>query len=87
MPVADDTVYADWTPTQYTITYNLDGGTNGANPATYDIETATITLADATKDAYTFDGWYAEIGYTTPVTEIVLGSTGDVELFAKFTII
>ncbi|NBK23070.1 MAG: hypothetical protein EOM68_13700 [Spirochaetia bacterium] len=42
--------YAKWTPTSYTITYDLDGGTNAVtNPASYTIETTTITLDDPTK--------------------------------------
>ena len=70
----------------YNITYTLDGGTNDANnPADYTVETATITLADATKDGYTFEGWYSEAAFTNQVTEIATGSTGDVVLFAKYS--
>lgn len=78
----DKTLYAKFTAIEYDITYNLDGGTNGANPATYTIETATITLADATKEGFTFLGWFSDAGLTTEVTEISLGSTGDVTLYA-----
>ena len=70
----------------YNITYNLDGGTNAANnPADYTVETATITLADASKDGYTFEGWYSEAAFTNQVTEIATGSTGPKEFFAKFS--
>ena len=70
----------------YDITYTLDEGTNAANnPADYTVETATITLADATKDGYTFEGWYSEAAFTNQVTEIATGSTGDVVLFAKYS--
>ena len=70
----------------YNITYTLDGGTNDANnPADYTVETATITLADASKDGYTFEGWYSEAAFTNQVTEIATGSTGDVVLFAKYS--
>ena len=70
----------------YDITYTLDGGTNDANnPADYTVETATITLADASKDGYTFEGWYSEAAFTNQVTEIATGSTGDVVLFAKYS--
>lgn len=83
---ADATLYALHLPVVYDISYNLDGGTNdGDNPDVYDIETPTIVLADATKEGYTFDGWYEEDTFTTAVTEIALGSTGDVTLYAKFT--
>ena len=69
----------------FTISYTLDGGTNAANnPADYTVETATITLADASKDGYTFESWYSEAAFTNQVTEIATGSTGDVVLFAKF---
>ena len=70
----------------FTITYTLDGGTNDANnPADYTVDTATITLADASKDGYTFEGWYSEAAFTNQVTEIATGSTGDVVLFAKYS--
>ena len=41
----------------YTITYELDGGTNAPeNPAGYNVETGTITLKDPVKTGYTFAG-------------------------------
>ncbi|MFA7176842.1 MAG: InlB B-repeat-containing protein [Smithellaceae bacterium] len=82
------TLYAKWVADTFGITYELNGGTNaGANPATYTIETATITLADATKDGYTFAGWFSDAGLTTEVIEIVLGSFGDITLYAGWTAI
>ncbi|MGI5098436.1 SUMF1/EgtB/PvdO family nonheme iron enzyme [Treponema vincentii] len=70
----------------YTITYNLNGGSNHAdNPANYTVETETITLKDASKANYTFAGWYANAGFTgEKVTQIGKGSTGNKELWAKF---
>ena len=45
----------------YTITYELDGGTNAPeNPAGYNVETGTITLKDPAKAGYTFAGWYKD---------------------------
>ena len=70
----------------FTITYTLDGGTNDANnPADYTVDTATITLADASKEGYTFEGWYSEAAFTNQVTEIATGSTEPKEFFAKFS--
>lgn len=82
------TLYAKWTLDTYTITYNLDGGTNNiANPESYNVNTKTITLADPTKTGYTFGGWYDNSSFTgTDVTTIAKGSTGDRTLFAKWTI-
>ncbi|MGI6782460.1 MAG: InlB B-repeat-containing protein [Acholeplasmataceae bacterium] len=82
MPANDITVNGTYTPISYTITYNLDGGNNHENnPATYNIETPTITLKPATKTGFNFLGWY--VG-DTKVTEIVKGSTGEKTLTARF---
>ena len=81
----DVTLYAKFTKIIVTsnIIYVVDGGTH-ANPATYTEGTA-VTLADATKDGYTFDGWYMDSAFTAKVTEISATQTGDVTLYAKFT--
>ncbi|MDE6014987.1 MAG: InlB B-repeat-containing protein [Acetatifactor sp.] len=71
----------------YTITYELNGGTNSSeNPATYTTETETITLADASKEGFTFAGWYQDAEFTESgkVTEIVKGSKGNITLYAKW---
>jgi uncharacterized repeat protein (TIGR02543 family) len=62
----DATIYADWTPTSYKITYTLNGGTaSPANPTSYTIETAGFTLNNPTKATGTFNGWTGSNG-TTP---------------------
>ncbi len=77
-------LYAKFDPTAYTITYHLDGGMNHKdNPASYTV-LDTVTLKDPTKDHMTFDGWYTDSEYETKVTAIDLGSTGNVDLYAKF---
>ncbi len=86
-PTADITLYAKWTPTNYTITYSLNGGTNNAdNPSTYTIESATITLADPTKTGYDFEGWHTANNTTSEkVTQIAHGSTGNKTFYAQWT--
>ena len=70
---------------EYTITYHLAGGTNhAANPETYTIETATITLAPASKVGYTFVGWYDAEEGGNKITEIAQGSIGDITLYARW---
>jgi uncharacterized repeat protein (TIGR02543 family) len=83
----DKAFWAKWSTTGYTITYNLDGGTNNVNnPASYDVTTSTITLASPSKAGYTFSGWYDNAGFTgTAVTSIVTGSTGNKSFWAKWT--
>ena len=81
------TLYVNWTPVNYTVTYNLDGGTNAAgNPNTYNIETNTITLVDPSKTGYTFTGWTTN-GVTTPTKnlQIIKGSTGNKTYTAHWT--
>ncbi len=86
MGTADVTLYAVWTPTAYTITYSLNGGTNSAsNPATYTIESSAIALEAPSRTGYTFSGWYSDSGFETQVTGISAGSTGNVTLYAKWT--
>ncbi len=78
-------LYAKWTPTKYTITYNLNGGTNSKkNPATYTITSTTVTLMNPTRTGYSFMGWYTSSSYKTRVTSIPKGSTGKKTLYAKW---
>ncbi len=80
------TVAATFSPINYTITYNLNGGSNhDDNPATYTIESSTITLQAPTKTGSVFAGWYSNSSFTgDPVTSIAAGSTGNVTLWAKW---
>jgi uncharacterized repeat protein (TIGR02543 family) len=82
-------MHAQWTLTQYSITYNLSGGTNnGANPANYTIESTAITLAVPTRTGYTFGGWYDNEGFSgNAITGIPAGSTENKTFYAKWTAI
>lgn len=82
MPAENISLKAKWTPIEYTISYDLVGGTNGDNPAKYTIETETITLADATKAGYAFDGWFSG---SDKIESINKGSIGNVDLQAHWT--
>jgi uncharacterized repeat protein (TIGR02543 family) len=76
----------DGVPAVWKIIYNLDGGTNGANPAQYAIADLPITLAPAAKSSKTFGGWFTDAGFTgDAVTQIPAGTEGNVTLYAKFT--
>jgi len=81
----DITLYAKFTKILQTfnVTYEADGGEH-SNPATY-TEGTTVQLVDATKDGYTFDGWYTDSAFENEVTEISATQTGDITLYAKFT--
>ena len=80
------TLYAQWKKKNYTITYNLNSGTNSKdNPAKYNIETATITLQNPTRKGYTFKGWYIDSNYKNQIKQIKKGSTGNKTLYAKWS--
>ena len=89
----DKAVFAKFTPVDYTITYHLNDNltnpatNNVANPATYNIETATIALADPARPGYAFAGWFTDAELTNALTEITLGSTGNLDLYAKWDLV
>lgn len=57
MPHTDVNVSARFRPIEYSIAYDLDGGTiEGDNPVSYNIETG-IVLRKPVKNGYTFTGW------------------------------
>ena len=80
-------LYAQWEKINYSITYNLNGGTNSSsNPKSYNVTTSTITLKNPTRTGYTFGGWYSDSNCTKKVTTILTGSTGDKTFYAKWTV-
>ena len=78
-------LYAKWIPTEYTITYILNGGTNSSeNPASYNIETDTIILAAPQKEDYVFLGWFSDSDFNSlNITKITKGSYGNKNFYAK----
>ena len=85
---SDLTLNAQWKPVEYKITYEVDGGKNSKdNPATYTIESASITLGEPAWEGYTFEGWFYDKKFTERATQISRGSTGDKTLYAKWQIV
>ncbi|MDE6141138.1 MAG: InlB B-repeat-containing protein, partial [Bacilli bacterium] len=76
---ATTTCTASFTPVNYSITYNMNSGTNNSsNPTSYNITSNAITLGTPTRAGYTFVGWTGSNG-TTPQTNVTIpkGSTGN----------
>ena len=48
---------ASWNIINYSITYNLNGGSISNLPSTYNVDTPTIVFGSPTKKGYTFTGW------------------------------
>lgn len=74
------------TPAQkYTITYQLNGGTNSEkNPSVYQPGENPVVLEEPVRDGYVFEGWHTDEAMTKRITEIAPGTTGDVTLYAKW---
>ena len=84
MPDSNVVIKATYVPTNYQITYQLDGGTNNVNNiTTYNYESNTITLLEPTKTGYSFSGWTYN---SQSITQITTGSFGDLTLTATWTV-
>jgi uncharacterized repeat protein (TIGR02543 family) len=82
------TLYAKWTPDDYTITYHLNGGAvSPANTTNYTIESDAITLTNPTKTGYDFAGWSGTGITGDPVMTVTIpaGSTGSRSYTAHWT--
>jgi uncharacterized repeat protein (TIGR02543 family) len=85
--LGDTTLYANWEPIVYSIHYTLNGGTNAIqNPVSYSIESSTINLLEATKQGYTFEGWFNDENFTQPRASIPVGSTENIIVYAKWSL-
>lgn len=78
--------YLYWVLDNYSITYELDGGTNNSkNPSSYTIKDNDITLEEPTKDGFVFTGWTYD-KQTTPVKKVTIpqGSQGNKKFTANW---
>ncbi|MDG4962001.1 InlB B-repeat-containing protein [Lactococcus raffinolactis] len=81
----DKTLYARFTPSEYTIAYELDGGTNStANPDSYIYGVGVPSFEDATKDGYIFLGWFDAESGGNAITDISDTTMGNQTLYAHF---
>ena len=84
--IGEKNLYAQWTIETYGITYvGADDATN-PNPATYTVEQEVI-LQNASKDKFTFDGWFDALTGGNKVEKIEKGSTGAKTFYARWTVI
>ena len=79
------TFWAKWTADSYTITYNLNGGTNQDGAPTGYTYGIGATLRTPTNAGHTFDGWFASSDLSgSEITEIVVTDTGNKTFWAKW---
>ena len=80
---------ANYTPINYGITYNLNGGSASGNPTSYNVETNAFTLNNPTRNGYNFKGWSGTglSGDSNKTVTIAKGSTGNRSYTANYTVI
>ena len=90
--IADDATgtkefWAKWTIATYTVTLNLNGGSNyGANIENYTYGVGATLPIHVTKWANRFDGWYDNVGLEgDPIAEITTTDFGNKTYWAKWT--
>lgn len=75
---ADATITAKWTPIDYTISYDLQGGTINGQPTKYTIESPTLNIPRPIKTGYAFLGWTGSNGNKNQLdVSITHGSIGN----------
>ena len=84
MPANNLTVKAQWKVVNYSITYDLDGGTVEGNPNSYTVE-SNIALKNPTKEGYTFAGWSGTDISGTEKAVTINNATGNREYTANWT--
>ena len=85
----DTTIDAKWDIITYSISYNLNGGTNDkSNPITYTVETPTIDFSTPSRTGYTFKGWHIKKDFSDDnITGLPQGSYGSITLYADWQIV
>lgn len=68
----------------YGITYNLDGGTQASNQPDRYLAGSSVTILDASKTDYTFQGWYDNASFTGNAITSTSGHSGNLTLYAKW---
>lgn len=71
--VNNKNLYANWQVLNYSISYDLGGGTIVPQPATYNVEN-TFTLATPTRTGFTFGGWTGT-DLTTPTKLVIISNS------------
>lgn len=88
MPASDITLTAKADPLKYTVSYEMNHGTNSGNAVTEYTYGDTIALPDASTmslPGFVFDGWYTKESFDgEPVTHILPDTIGNKTFWAKW---
>lgn len=80
-------VKAIWSLDNYSIGYNLNGGSISGQKTSYNVTTESFTLPTPTRTGYTFTGWTGSNG-STPQKSVTIakGSTGNKSYTANWSV-
>lgn len=83
---ANQTLYAQWAPASYTVTFNANGGTCATANKKVTRGSAYGTLPTPTKAGYSFTGWFtAATGGTKIADTTTVSITANQTLYAQWT--
>lgn len=85
---ANYTLYAQWTPITYTVTWNANGGS--VSPTSSSVNAGTsVTAPTPTRSGYTFNGWYSASSGGSLIVNAGNSYTpsSSVTLYAQWTVI
>ncbi len=83
---SNHSIYAHWTPNQYTVTFNPNGGTVSPTTKTVTYDSTYGTLPTPTRTGYTFAGWWTATSNGTQITSSTkVAITAAQTLYAHWT--
>lgn len=82
----DRTLYATWIASDYNVSFDANGGVCNSSGIRATYGSYYPALPTATRDGYTFDGWYtSKDGGTQVTTSVKVSQTADHTLYAHWT--
>ena len=84
----DHEIKANWKIIDYSINYDLNGGSISSQPTSYNVESDSFTLPQPTREGYTFVGWTGDNGLIPTVNVVIeKGTIGDKNYKANWKVI
>jgi uncharacterized repeat protein (TIGR02543 family) len=83
----NQTLYAQWTPDVYVVTYSSNGGSVSPLSSSYTFANTGLTLPTPTNSGYVFSGWFTTVsgGTLVGLAGASFTPSGSVTLFAQWT--
>lgn len=75
IPVNNQTIYAHWSPENYVVSFDPNGGSVDTGSKNVDFDSAYGTMPTPVRDGYTFDGWYTSATDGTKVSSTTTVNT------------